>query len=54
MATAATHVIMHESAYLDRDGREVSAWLRRHGAREVADLHPDHLFTLAAVRSEED
>lgn len=54
VATAATHVIVHESAYLDRDGREVSAWLRRHGAREVADLHPDHLFTLAAVRSEED
>ena len=46
MSTGATHAIVHEGAYLDRDGREASAWLRRHGAREVADLHPDHLFQL--------
>jgi len=45
-STGATHAIVHEGAYLDRDGREVSAWLRAHGARELADLHPDHLFRL--------
>jgi len=42
--SGATHAIVHEAAYLDRDGREVSAWLRREGAHEIADLHPDHLF----------
>ena len=54
ISTGATHAIVHEGAYLDRDGREVTAWLRRHGAREEADLHPDHLFTLEAVRAEDD
>jgi len=46
VASGATHAIVHEGAYLDRDGREVSAWLQHHGAREIADLHPDHLFLL--------
>ena len=46
ISTGATHAVVHEGAYLDRDGREVSAWLRRHGAREIADDHPDHLFQL--------
>src|SRR5439155_11138716 len=36
--SGATHAIVHEAAYLDRDGREVSAWLRREGAHEIADL----------------
>lgn len=46
ISTGATHAIVHEGGYLDRDGREVSAWLRRHGALEIADLHPEHLFQL--------
>ena len=46
ISTGATHAIVHEGGYLDRDGREVSAWLRRHGAKEMADSHPDHLFHL--------
>jgi len=49
VASGATHAIVHEGAYLDRDGREVSAWLRREGAREIADLHPDHVFEIRAL-----
>ncbi|HJZ75300.1 MAG TPA: hypothetical protein VKE51_26380 [Vicinamibacterales bacterium] len=49
--SGATHAIVHEGAYLDRDGRAVSAWLRREGAREIADLHPDHVFELPAAHN---
>jgi hypothetical protein len=49
-SSGASHVVVHEGAYLDRDGRDVSAWLRRKGAQEVADLHPDHLYELPVGR----
>ncbi|MBZ5556404.1 MAG: hypothetical protein LAO77_03910 [Acidobacteriia bacterium] len=46
LSSGATHAIVHETAFLDRDGVEVSDWLRLSGAREIAVLQHDRLFQL--------
>jgi hypothetical protein len=40
-ATGATHAIVHEGSYADGLGDAVTAWLRSHGAREVAAFPAD-------------
>jgi hypothetical protein len=42
----ATHVIVHEAAYLDAEGRETSAALRELGGRELFRDGPDALLAL--------
>ena len=44
--SGATHVVVHESIYLDGRGSQVSAWLERHGARPVAAIGGARLFEL--------
>jgi hypothetical protein len=46
LSSGATHAIVHQTAFLDRDGVDVSDWLRRFGAREVAVVEYDHVFQL--------
>lgn len=41
-----THAIVHEAAYLGDEGAQVSAWLERRGAREVASAGRDRIFAL--------
>lgn len=48
--SGATHVIVHESAYPDYDGAQVSAWLTAHGAELVLVAGGDSLFRLPAPR----
>jgi hypothetical protein len=45
-ATGATHALVHEGAFLNEAGREVSAWLESLGAREVTNHGRDRLFAL--------
>jgi len=45
-SSGATHVIVHEDGFLDRDGVQVSDWLRRFGAREIAAVQHDRVFQL--------
>jgi len=45
-ASTATHVVVHERAYADAEGRRLSDWLRGRGAREIASLDGDRLFAL--------
>ncbi|MBI3491227.1 MAG: hypothetical protein HY047_05520 [Acidobacteria bacterium] len=45
-ASGATHALVHEGLFLHGDGEKVSAWLRRHGAREVAADRGDRVFQL--------
>ncbi len=42
----ATHAIVHEGAFLDTEGTDTSAWLRRLGAREVFRNGTDVLLTV--------
>jgi hypothetical protein len=42
----ATHVIVHEAAYLDAEGRDTTAVLRQHGARELFRDGGDVLLAL--------
>jgi hypothetical protein len=42
----ATHALVHEGAYLRRDGVDVSAWLRASGAAEIFRDGRDALFAL--------
>ena len=44
--SGATHAIVHEAAYLDDEGRETSALLRRAGAAEILRDGSDVLFVL--------
>jgi hypothetical protein len=44
--SSATHVIVHESSYLEEGGRRLSDWLRTRGAQEVASFGPDRVFAL--------
>ena len=45
--SGATHVVVHERAYLPPEGAQVSSWLMNHGARLVADFSDgDKLFAL--------
>jgi hypothetical protein len=46
LGSGATHVIVHEAAFTGDRGRDVSDWLRRHGAREVAAAGADRLFEI--------
>jgi hypothetical protein len=46
ISSGATHAIVHEDAFLDDEGIEISAWLRRYGAREIIILQRDRLFQL--------
>jgi hypothetical protein len=45
-ASGATHAVVHEAFYKEGRGKDVSAWLAGHGAREVADLGSDKVFAL--------
>ena len=42
----ATHVIVHEAAYLDAEGRDTTTALRRMGATEAFREGPDTLLAL--------
>ena len=46
--SGATHVIVHEAAYLDSEGIDTSALLRRAGAVEIRRDGSDVLFRLPA------
>lgn len=46
ISSGATHAIVHEDAFLDNEGLEISESLRRHGAREVIVVGRDRLFQL--------
>jgi hypothetical protein len=46
MQSGATHVVVHEAAYYDDKGENISAWLRASGAREIARNDRDRLFAL--------
>lgn len=45
-ATGATHALVHEGAFLNDAGKDVSAWLESIGAREVTNHGRDRLFEL--------
>ncbi len=45
-ASGATHAIVHEGWYLGDRGRDVSQWLRDHGARDVIAAGSDRLLQL--------
>lgn len=40
----ASHIVVHERYYAGDRGPQVSAWLRRHGAREIAAFDGDRVF----------
>lgn len=42
----ATHALVHEAFYDGTRGAEISDWLRRYGAREIASAGSDRLFEL--------
>jgi hypothetical protein len=44
--TRATHAIVHEAFYTGDRGARMSAWLRSHGARELAAFGSDRIFQL--------
>ncbi len=46
LSSGATHAIVHEDAFLDDEGIETSAWLRRSGAHEIIVLQRDRVFQL--------
>jgi hypothetical protein len=48
-ATGATHALVHEGAFMDGAGRDVSAWLESLGAREVTSHGTDRLFVLPSA-----
>ena len=45
-ASAATHVVVHESLYSSDRGANLSNWLRHNGAREIATFGSDRVFDL--------
>ena len=45
-ASGATHALVHEGAFLNDAGKDVSAWLESIGAREVTNHGRDRLFEL--------
>jgi hypothetical protein len=45
MASAATHVVVHEPAYA-RDGPAITSWIRHHGAREIGAFDGDYVFQI--------
>jgi len=44
--STATHVIVHQGFYAGDRGPLLSAWIRAHGAREVATFGSDHVLAL--------
>jgi hypothetical protein len=44
LASGATHAIVHEWAFAGGRGADVSGWLQRHGAREIAMNQADIIF----------
>jgi hypothetical protein len=46
ISSGATHAIVHEDAFLDDEGIEISAWLRRYGAHEIIIVQRDRVFQL--------
>ena len=46
LSSGATHAIVHETAFLDQDGVQVSDWLRQFGAREIGAAGADRVFQL--------
>ena len=42
--SSATHAIVHEASYVNGGGARISAWLRDHGAREIASFGSDRVF----------
>jgi hypothetical protein len=48
LGSGATHVIVHEAAYLNRRGSDISEWLLGHAAREVFRFAGDRVFELPA------
>jgi hypothetical protein len=46
MASGATHVVVHESAYFEGKGEGISNWLRGAGAKELVANGSDRLFAL--------
>ena len=47
--SGATHVVVHESLYLEGRGSQVSRWLEQSGARLVADVGGDRVFQLPSA-----
>ena len=45
-ASGATHALVHEGAYKEGRGKEISAWLRSLGAKEVTANGTDRLFAI--------
>jgi hypothetical protein len=45
-AAGVTHVLVHEAAFIDTRGREISEWLLSLGARPVTEHESDKLFIL--------
>jgi hypothetical protein len=46
VASAATHVVVHEASYKADRGRSVSDWLRANGAHEIATFESDRIFSV--------
>jgi hypothetical protein len=46
LSSGATHVIVHEGAYVTQEARQLLEWLRRHGSREIGVFDTDHVFQL--------
>jgi len=46
LSSGATHAIVHETAFLDEEGVDVSKWLAASGAREIATVRYDRVFQL--------
>jgi hypothetical protein len=44
--SGATHALVHEGAFTDQKGRDISAWLVAVGARPVTTASDDKLFAL--------
>ena len=44
--STATHAIVHEASYAGDGGTRLSAWLQSRGAREIASVGADHVFSL--------
>jgi hypothetical protein len=45
-ATQASHAIVHEAFYTENRGRQISEWLRTHGAQELAVFGSDRIFQI--------
>jgi len=51
LESGVTHVVVHEASYSGGRGSQVSSWLRRHGAQEIAAFDTDRVFVLAPAPS---